>query len=122
MPQAAAALLRSSHRSRQTSLYAAAREPWVLLILGAVLAFFGTGFFSGSGLIGSEIFPTRLRARALGFTYNGARTLSSLAPFVIGYFGERHGLSVAFYLSAAAFLLASVTATQLPETVGKELE
>src|SRR5581483_11756544 len=96
-------------------LYAAARAPWTLLILGAVVAFFGTGFFSGSGLIGSEIFPTRLRARALGFTYNGARTLSSTAPFVIGYFGQRHGLS-------AAFLFASLTATQLPETVGKQLE
>ncbi len=103
-------------------LYAAARAPWILLILGAVVAFFGTGFFSGSGLIGSEIFPTRLRARALGFTYNGARTLSSVAPFVVGYVGQRHGLSAAFYLSAAAFLLASLTATQLPETVGKELD
>jgi len=103
-------------------LYAIARNAIVILILGAVVAFFGTGFFSGSGLIGSEIFPTRLRARALGFTYNGARTLSSTAPFVIGYFGQRHGLSAAFFLSAAAFLFASLTATQLPETVGKQLE
>ena len=103
-------------------LYAIARNAFVILILGAVVAFFGTGFFSGSGLIGSEIFPTRLRARALGFTYNGARTLSSTAPFVIGYFGQRHGLSAAFLLSAAAFLLASLTATQLPETVGKQLD
>ncbi len=103
-------------------LYAIARNPFLILILGAVVAFFGTGFFSGSALIGSEIFPTRLRARALGFTYNGARTLSSTAPFVIGYFGQRHGLSAAFFLSAAAFLFASLTATQLPETVGKQLE
>jgi MFS family permease len=103
-------------------LYAIARNAFVILILGAVVAFFGTGFFSGSALIGSEIFPTRLRARALGFTYNGARTLSSTAPFVIGYFGQRHGLSAAFFLSAAAFLFASLTATQLPETVGKQLE
>jgi MFS family permease len=103
-------------------LYAIARHAIVILILGAVVAFFGTGFFSGSGLIGSEIFPTRLRARGLGFTYNGARTLSSTAPFVIGYFGQRHGLSAAFFLSAAAFLFASLTATQLPETVGKQLD
>ncbi|HZU43878.1 MAG TPA: MFS transporter, partial [Terriglobales bacterium] len=103
-------------------LYAIARNAIVILILGAVVAFFGTGFFSGSALIGSEIFPTSLRARALGFTYNGARTLSSTAPFVIGYFGQRHGLSAAFFLSAAAFLFASLTATQLPETVGKQLD
>ncbi len=102
--------------------YAMARSPGVLLVLGTVVAFFGTGFFSGSGIIGSEIFPTRVRARALGFTYNGARTLSSIAPFVIGRVGQARGLSWAFYLCAAAFLLATLTATQLPETKGKHLE
>jgi MFS family permease len=103
-------------------LYAMARSQLALLILGAIVAFFGTGFFSGSGLIGSEIFPTSLRARALGFTYNGARTLSSIAPYVIGRVGQTKGLNWAFYLCATAFFLAAVTATQLPETKGKKLE
>jgi MFS family permease len=103
-------------------LYAMARQPWILLVLGAVVAFFATGFFSGSAITGSEIFPTRVRARALGFTYNGARTLSSIAPFVIGRVGQTKGLSWAFYLCAGSFLLASLVATQLPETKGKQLE
>src|SRR5436309_9554602 len=98
-----------------------ARVPWLLLLLGIVVAFFGTGFFSGSGIIGSEIFPTRVRARALGFTYNGARAMSSLAPFVIGRVGQAKGLGWAFYLCAASFLLAALVATQLPETKGQEL-
>jgi MFS family permease len=108
--------------SFMVAIYAMARSPWTLLLLGTPVAFFGTGFFSGSGIIGSEIFPTRVRARALGFTYNGARTLSSLAPFVIGYVGQRKGLSWAFYLCSLSFLLATIMATQLPETKGKELE
>ena len=103
-------------------LYAVARQPAALLVAGTVLAFFGTGFFSGSGIIGSEIFPTPLRARALGFTYNGARTMSSISPFVIGWVGQTKGLSWAFYLCGIAFLLASLMATQLPETKGKQLE
>ncbi len=103
-------------------LYAAARQPWLLMILGALTAFFGTGFFSGSGIIGSEIFPTRVRARALGFTYNGARTLSSIAPYVIGRVGQAKGLSWAFYLCAGGFLCSMLAATQLPETRGKALE
>jgi MFS family permease len=103
-------------------LYALARSPAAMLVLGTVVAFFGTGFFSGSGIIGSEIFPTRVRARALGFTYNGARTMSSVAPYVIGRVGQMKGLSWAFYLCAAAFLLAAVVATQLPETKGRELQ
>jgi MFS family permease len=102
--------------------YAIARSQAVLLVLGIVVAFFGTGFFSGSGIVGSELFPTRVRARALGFTYNGARTLSSLAPLTIGWVGQIKGLSWAFYLCATAFLLASVVATQLPETKGRSLE
>ena len=103
-------------------LYAAARSQGVLLVLGTLVAFFGTGIFSGSGIMGSEIFPTGVRARALGFTYNGARTMSSLAPLVIGRIGQAKGLSWAFYLCAAGYLLAALMTTQLPETMGKELE
>jgi MFS family permease len=102
--------------------YAAARAPVVLMALGIAVAFFGTGIFSGSGIMGSEIFPTAVRARALGFTYNGARTLSSIAPLVIGRVGQLKSLSWAFYLCAAGYLLAAVMATQLPETLGKRLE
>jgi MFS family permease len=102
-------------------LYAAARSPVVLMLLGTVVAFFGTGLFSGSGIIGSEIFPTAVRARALGFTYNGARAMSSLAPLTIGRVGQLKGLGWAFYLCAAAYLLAALMTTQLPETKGKQL-
>ena len=102
-------------------LYAAARSQAVLLVLGTVVAFFGTGIFSGSGIVASEIFPTVVRARALGFTYNGARTLSSVAPLAIGRVGQTQGLSWAFYLCAAGYLLAALMTTQLPETKGKKL-
>lgn len=94
----------------------------MLLVVGTAVAFFGTGLFSGSGIIASEIFPTRVRARALGFTYNGARTMSSIAPFVIGRVGQVKGLGWAFYLCAASYLLAALVATQLPETKGRQLE
>jgi MFS family permease len=103
-------------------LYAAARSEWSIMVLGTIVAFFGTGFFAGSGIIGSEIFPTSVRARALGLTYNGARTLSCIAPYTIGKFADKHGLSWAFWLCSAAFVLCSLMATQLPETMGKQLE
>jgi MFS family permease len=102
--------------------YAAVRAPVVLMALGIAVAFFGTGIFSGSGIMGSEIFPTAVRARALGFTYNGARTLSSVAPLIIGRVGQLKGLSWAFYFCAAGYLLAALIATQLPETLGKRIE
>ena len=107
-------------------LYAAARSQWLILVLGVLVGFFGTGFFSGSGLVGSEIFPTRIRARALGLTYNGARALSAAAPYTIGWVADRlgpgRGLSWAFSICAVAFLLTALMAGQLPETRGKALE
>jgi len=102
-------------------IYAAARAPAALLVLGAVVAFFGTGFFSGSGIIGSELFPTSVRARALGLTYNGARALSSIAPFTIGRIGQQHGLDSAFYVCGVAFLISGLIAIFIPETRGVEL-
>ena len=105
-----------------TPIYAMVRGTALILLLGIVVAFFGTGFFSGSSITGSEIFPTTLRARALGFTYPGARMLSSVAPFAIGWIWQTKGLTAAFFLCGASFLLAAIVATQLPETRGKTLE
>ncbi len=103
-------------------MYAAARSQGVLLVVGTLVAFFGTGIFSGSGIMGSEIFPTSVRAIALGFTYNGARAMSSVAPLVIGRVGQTKGLGWAFYLCAGGYLLAALMTTQLPETKGKKLD
>ena len=64
--------------------YGATRQPTVLLVLGPFVAFFGTGYFSGFGAVAAEIFPTSIRATALGVTYNSGRLLSAVAPFVVG--------------------------------------
>jgi MFS family permease len=100
---------------------AAARQPGWILIFSCLAAFFGTGFFTGSGIIGSEIFPTESRATALGISYNVARGLSALAPVTIGVLSERHGLAWAFGASSAAFAAAALTALLLTETRGAEL-
>ncbi len=97
--------------------FAAARRPSVILLFASITAFFGTGFFTGSGIIGSEIFPTQVRATALGISYNVARGLSALAPITIGAISERYGLVWAFSASALAFASAAVLALLLPETL-----
>jgi MFS family permease len=102
-------------------LFAMARDPVWILITASITAFFGTGFFTGSAIIGSELFPTPIRAAALGISYNTARGLSAFAPFAIGSLGERYGLSFSFYACAIAFLLAAVSALSVSETRGSEL-
>ena len=103
-------------------LYGIARDPLWLLVLGPLVAFFGTGFFSGFSAIASELFPTEIRATAMGFTYNLGRGLSAVAPAVIGLLASRFGFGAAFVLLAVAFLAAAVLALGLPETKGRRLE
>jgi MFS family permease len=101
--------------------FAAARRPGLILLTACIAAFFGTGFFTGSGILGSELFPTPIRATALGISYNAARGISSFAPFLIGSLGEGHGLSWSFSACAIAFACAAVAALWVPETRGLEL-
>ena len=102
-------------------IMAAARQPALILVTACIAAFFGTGFFTGSGLIGGELFPTSIRATALGVSYNVGRGLSALAPATIGALSERHGLAWAFTASAVAFAGAAIAGLFIPETMGTEL-
>jgi MFS family permease len=101
-------------------LFATARQPALILLFASVTAFFGTGFFTGTGIIGSELFPTEIRATALGISYNVARGLCALSPLAIGALSERHGLSWAFGASALAFAAAAILAFLLPETLSMD--
>jgi MFS family permease len=101
--------------------FAAARRAELILLTASITAFFGTGFFTGSGILGSELFPTPIRATALGVSYNAARGISAVAPFAIGAIGEAHGLAWAFLTCAVAFAAAAVSAAWIPETRGLEL-
>ena len=101
-------------------LYARAQSA-TLLIVGPLLAFFGTGHFTGFGAMTAELFPTSFRATAMGLTYNFGRALSAAAPWAIGAIAARGGLSSAFGISGVAFLLAGVLALALPETRGRRL-
>ena len=102
--------------------YGATREPLALLILGPFVAFFGTGYFSGFGAVASEVFPTGVRATALGVTYNSGRLLSAVAPFVIGTLAQSRGFGVAFTITAVAFLIAAAFWIGIPETRGRRME
>ena len=101
-------------------LYARA-QPLALLVVGPLLAFFGTGHFTGFGVITAELFPTSFRATAMGLTYNFGRVLSAAAPWTIGVIAAHGGLASAFGISGVAFLLAGILALAFPETRGRSL-
>lgn len=101
--------------------FAGARQPVFILISGCITAFFGSGFFVGSGTLASELFPTKIRALALGVSYNVGRAISALAPWLIGHLGEKHGLGAAFLACGVAYAFAALSAVWIPETSGREL-
>lgn len=102
-------------------LFASLTAPRALLVVGTCVAFFGTGYFSGFGAIASELFPTEIRATAMGLSYNLGRALSAAAPWLTGALALHYSLGAAFLTTSAAFLVAALLATLLPETKGTAL-
>jgi MFS family permease len=101
--------------------YSAVRQPTVLLLLGPVASFFSTGYFSGFGIVTSELYPTPVRATAQGLTYNTGRLASAGAPWIVGGLAQSHGYPTALSLAAAAFFVAAAFWSVLPETRGRTL-
>ncbi len=102
-------------------VYATVRHPLLLLALGPVASFFSTGYFSGFGVVTSELYPTAVRATAQGLTYNAGRIVSAGAPWVVGGMARTHGYHAALSVAAAAFLLAAAFWIVLPETKGRSI-
>lgn len=113
---AAAALL--------TPLYGIAPRvsPLLLMALGPLIGFFGTGFFSLFGAMLAELYPTAIRGAGQGFVYNFGRGLSALAPYAVGSLADAHGLGAALGLNAGFFLISAALVFTLPETKQTHLE
>jgi MFS family permease len=102
-------------------LYSRATTPLQLFLLGPLVAYFGTGHFSGFGALTAELYPTSVRATAQGITYNAGRIVSAVSPFVVGSLAAARGFSFAFLVVGSSFLVAALFWTGIPETRGREL-
>ncbi|WP_246867565.1 MFS transporter [Diaphorobacter sp. LR2014-1] len=104
-------------------LYVAIKSPTVLLLFGPLVAFFGTGFYSGFAPTFAELFPTQIRATAQGFIYNTGRATSALAPALVGFVSQGNGVASALGATAGFFALAAVLVFLfLPETKSEVLQ
>jgi MFS family permease len=101
--------------------YVMVRNATVLFVLGPIVAFCATGYFSGFGAVTAELYPTAIRATAQGFTYNIGRLASAAAPYLVGSLADAHGFGPALLVCSAAFLLAAVLWIWIPETKGRIL-
>ena len=98
------------------------RDPQLLLVLAFVNAIFSNGQFTWMPAWLPELYPTRMRATALAFAFNGPRFIAFLGPLLAGtmivQFG---GYGQAAMVLAMIYLVGIAAAPFLPETVGQPL-
>ena len=86
-----------------------------------LLVGFGEGNWGCIGPLLNEVFPTSVRAAALGIIYNTARGVQFLAPVIIGMVAARFTFGAGIALAVPFALLAGAMVWTLPETKGVRL-
>lgn len=101
-----------------------ARNPLVLLLLGPVVGYFGSGHFSMFGSFVAELFPAAVRATGQGTSYNVGRMAGAVAPYTIGVLAALPGIGIglALSLTSAFFLMAAALTFTLPDRSGQALD
>jgi MFS family permease len=96
-------------------------EPWYPVVL-PIFGFFVFGVFSGFAVYLPELFPTQVRATAVGFTTGSARVVTSFGPLVagllVGVFGSFNNVTAAMSCCAILSIIAVIIGR---ETKGAEL-
>jgi putative MFS transporter len=94
-----------------------------LVAFGALIAFCNTVLAYSMHTYQSELYPTRIRARAVGFTYSWSRFSTVFVGFLIAYFLRNYGPIGVFAFIATAMVAVSLIISVLgPRTTGLRLE
>ena len=87
-----------------------------------MLACFVSGQFTWMSAWLPELFPTRVRATAVGFVFNAPRFLAAIGTLVAGALIVKFGgYENACMIIATVYVLALIVIPLLPETNGKPL-
>jgi MFS family permease len=81
----------------------------------------GSGCTAGFGALLAELFPSQVRAAAMGATYNLARSVQLGAPILVSYVVSTHGMAGGLTVPLCLALLTGCWVWALPETRGIEL-
>jgi hypothetical protein len=86
-----------------------------------LLVGFGEGNWGCIGPLLNEVFPTRVRASALGIIYNVSRGVQFFAPIAIAWVASRSTFGAGIALAAPFAVLTGLNIWALPETKGVRL-
>lgn len=98
------------------------RQPALIVLSGALLTLCNNCFSANFHAYQSELYPTRIRATGVGFTYSWSRLSAALTSLLIGALLV-YGVSAVFALLAAAMAMVAVVIAALgPRSNGLPLE
>jgi len=103
--------------------FARANAPVLLISLGVIFTLAANIMSYAYHNYQAELYPTRIRARAVGFVYSWSRFAAAFAGLAIGYFLNLGGaLAVATFVAIAMVVGITVIAAFGPSTKGVALE
>jgi MFS transporter, putative metabolite:H+ symporter len=94
-----------------------------IMVTGALIAFSNTVMAYSFHAYQSELYPTRIRARAVGFTYSWSRVSTVFVGFMIAWCLRNYGtIGVFSFVASAMFMVFLIIAILGPRTTGLRLE
>lgn len=104
-------------------LFAIATAPALLVLLGVALTIAGNTISFAYHTYQTEIFPTRIRAKAVGFVYSFSRMSAMLNAFLIAFMLREGGVPGVFGFICGAYVVVIIAIGVFgPRTTGRSLE
>jgi len=103
--------------------FAQMRAPFAVIFFGVLVTLANNAMSFSFHAYQAELYPTRIRAAAVGFVYSWSRLSTVFSAFVIGWVLGRFGTPGVFALIAASMLVVALAIGGLgPKTSNRPLE
>ena len=103
--------------------FATRTAPLGLVVLGILITLMNSLLGYSSHAYQAELFPTRMRARAVGFVYSWGRLSTAFTSLIVGFLFQHSGSSGVFVLIALAMFVVVISVGVFgPRTRGLTLE
>lgn len=104
-------------------LFATVTPAWLIIVFGFLTTAISNVFSNAYHVYQAEIFPTQLRATAVGWTYSLSRLSSGALPFILLPVLTGHGASAMFLVVSAALAVVVIVVGVLgPRTTRRSLD
>jgi MFS transporter, putative metabolite:H+ symporter len=104
-------------------LFTLQRTAWAIVAFGVLITMSNNMMSYSFHTYQAEVFPTRFRARGVGFVYSFSRLSTIFTSFLIAFFSKRFGNPGAFAFISVSMLIAAFAVGRFgPPTRGRRLE